>query len=349
MDCALDFNRSLPALILGVTLVGSVVHPDALVAQDAYRRCPRVSNPDDEEADARGRRICDEFTRLGAHDWAGSYTSGIAAFLTIAPDCGFVAYENISMQFISLIDHGDLTSVDSDVIRPSPFRDPGTAPDPATAVPRRRFGGISDEMCIVRWDDYRFLVPRDAMLMFCNFANADLPVSIQFYLRGPGLGSLNANLPFDAFIKFPPSGLPDVAREFRDHLLLQAIDATVIEVQESRTVTIADPMGRWERHVTVTLDAGSRAGLHPGMWLFVPERAMAVVAIVDSVTESQAIATIRTNAQSNSTCDPQIGDAFTTRPFVSTGGPQKLSHRQWELHRLIDDLIRVDPVVESSR
>lgn len=299
--------------------------------------CGRMPSAADVTAAWRCRRICDELHSLGDHDWAGTYLFGMLAFCTIAPESGYVAYEAISMESFALIDHGRAAASNGDAIRFQSARSAavGAAEQPSPG----RFGRLSDEMIIVRWGDYRFLVPRNEILAFCNYANASLPVGLAFYLRDRQYSCCEEILA--TFVSSRAPGLPDVPDEFRDFLCTRPIDARVIAVGESKWVLRAAPRIWTEWRTAVTLDAGARDGLRPGMWLFVPDRDVAVVAVVDSVSEEQASATIRIDPRAEAVCEAQVGDPFTTQPFAPIG-PRRTHAALFKLHNLIEPLIRED-------
>ena len=152
---------------------------------------------------------------------------------------------------------------------------------------------FSSRLLRVRWGPRDYLIPEERMLEFANAVNAGIeprtPGFGLFYLRNAGTAPL-------------VGGLPDLPAVWRPYLLPAPLRGRVTRVLQRET-----------RHLRpiVVIDAGSSAGLRPGMTLFAfnPRRpSFGAYLVITSVSENTA--EVRVTLQYRHI---RVGDTWSSR------------------------------------
>lgn len=193
--------------------------------------------------------------------WCGN--SHVAEHVELAPRAGIVWSYESGFSGERWTNHGDVVESDAEhiVVR--------WAIDPASLRVNggvRSATGLSDEIFLVKWGDYAFLVPHVRMRAFCDDFSAFYdPRMIEFPRRWTGATPQRTS---DARgdEEPVPEGMPAVPAEFRKFLAPRDLVAHVVAAGE----TIArDEGGAYVvRERALTLDVGAREGLALDMRLF---------------------------------------------------------------------------------
>jgi hypothetical protein len=191
-----------------------------------------------------------EIQSLPGHPWAGVYSCGdglgFNVAISVAPQSGLYYSWNGCLGLYDW-NYGRIEEVKEETIKLELALDPKW----------NSFFYLSSELCRVRWGPRRYLIPRSQMLNFLNAVNeGSARDGTSFPLRREDQG-------------LPASGLPEVPAEYRRWILESPISATITAVKSS----VVEVKGRdgETSPITVTLDAGSEAGLIAGMRLTVRE------------------------------------------------------------------------------
>jgi hypothetical protein len=195
-------------------------------------------------------RVLAELQGLDAHDWAGDYCAGdllgVNLSLTLAPRTGFV-YEWHGCLGLYDRNYGAV-ALEAGRVRLSPtFKDR-----------KLDFVGIASELIPVPWQGRRYLIPVKEVIDFCNCVNNGheprTTAHGRFLLRR---SDETKNV----------AGLPDLPPRYRDYLLAEPVDASVLAVGATTTRPSAGELKY--RDTPLTLDAGKNKGLKRGMTLVV--------------------------------------------------------------------------------
>jgi hypothetical protein len=125
---------------------------------------------------------------------------------------------------------------------------------------REEIYGFDSAFVPVKWGQRRYLIVPKEITRFCNAINSgDEP-------RRAGHGKFLLCRDLD---EKPPTGKPELPREFASMLLDAPLRASVVAVKESRLTTRNS--AEWRESV-VALDIGSKDGAWEGMELFLVDR-----------------------------------------------------------------------------
>jgi len=246
------------------------------------------------EADARRTKILAEVAAFGGKEWAGSYYAGdglgVNTTLVLAPQAGFV-FEWHGCMGVYDRNYGPVTVVDGTLTLTFTFENSHDG-----------FEGIASEFVPVTWGARVYLVPADDVIGFCGAVNSgEEPRSNMHgnYLLRRGDEAK------------PVEGWPAVPAAYRVCLLPEPVQAAVIAVGSSTTRT---GKGTVEfRETPVTIDAGTKHGLQPGMQLYVTEPANLVEWIRLVTLEEDRAQGVMTEVGLNGD-PPQVGWRLSTLP-----------------------------------
>lgn len=208
------------------------------------------------QVDERSKPIEKEVASLPQHDWAGDYYwgDGLGANvrLLLAPSNGFVFTWNGCMGLYGH-NYGPVT-VENGVITLKPEE-----PNPGD-----KFGGIATQFIALHWGDRHYLIPQQRIIDFANAYNKGFEPRESVY----GMFLLR-----DGDEKKKAAGKPPVPAEYRDYFLDKPITAHITAVTNVRTPD------QYTRLADVVVDAGTRAGLKPGMEMAIRSRTGGTVRI----------------------------------------------------------------------
>jgi hypothetical protein len=144
-----------------------------------------------------------------------------------------------------------------------------------------------------------YLVPADGMVGFCNEVNDG---------SEPASGRSGSYLLRRGDEKLKVTGMPDVPREYRPYLLKEPITAEITAVGRYRTHP--GLAGTTFRETTVTVNAGKRNGLLPGMELVVTSPDMVERVKITKVSEEAAEGTVTQSGDTDRA--PKVGWKLST-------------------------------------
>jgi hypothetical protein len=268
-----------------------------------------------ESAYVRRQEIRKEIASLKNHPRASEYFKGdglgMNILLSIAPKAGYV-YEWYGCEGLYVRDYGTVVWKDGE-IRPS-HTYKNTVGD--------GFYGIADALIPVDWGDRKYLISPDEIIDFCNDVNAGREPRTSEYGRRHGMYGMS-------FLRLGDGekqvlGLPMVPTDYRPYLLKEPITASII--------AIGNPVKKSGRYVdkwtsVVTIDAGKKQGLLPGMQLYLidPKRNVNSLGIYDidslrisRVEDDKADAVLEQIDNQNRAPCLQVGWKVSTRPLQPT-------------------------------
>lgn len=194
--------------------------------------------------------------------WCGNCS--VSEHVELAPHAGVVWTYQSGFGGLSWTNHGDVVESRPDRILVRWALDPATL---RTDDGVRAGGGLSDELFVVAWGSYSFLVPRDRMRAFCDEINARGDARMAA-MPWRWTGTIPRRTSESGGDDEPaPDGSPAIPIEFRPLLLPKPIQTRVTAAGES--VVHYDGTSTYAEHeIALTVDAGSRSGLARGMRLF---------------------------------------------------------------------------------
>jgi len=251
----------------------------------------KFSDEAGEEAAQRMGRIETEIAALGAQDpWAGDYFCGdglgVRLLLQVAPNAGFL-FEHWGCLGLYDRNWGEIDERDGALAFTCHF------------VNEREGPFFHSAYVPAKWGERRYLIAPRQMKSFCNAVNmGDEP-------RASGYGDflLRRNES-----ETPPTGLPELPREFASMVRDHPLQASVVAVQVGRFVKTS---GVRLRTTVVTLDVGSKDGAWEGMELFVIGQRLISKLTISKCQDSHC------SAESNFRVDeqlPEIGWKLASRP-----------------------------------
>ena len=250
------------------------------------------------EAQARIEKIRNEIKSLNGHPWAGEYYHGdglgVNVSFYIAPDAGFV-FEWRGCLGLYDRNYGTV-SFENDLVSINPI------------LPNRRgagFEGIAMEFLPVFWGKRVYMVPSDEVVKFCNDINSE---------REPRKEAHGFFLLRRGDEKVEVTGFPVLPEKYRPYILKKPVRVTVISVGESETK--AGRYGGSWIYTTVTVMAGSKQGLLPGMRMYLvnPEHVSTGLLEVVEVSATSAKVLVRRDADSKYDQALQAGWQLATCP-----------------------------------
>lgn len=261
----------------------------------SYRLAKRT-NEEQPRFSAREANLTVELAGLGVQrdslgtakgpSWAGRYGwlgGDNAATLTIAPNSGFAFYWS-SVPSGEYVNHGSIAQASGSSIRLSPAID--------LRLPHRlRMAG---EYVPIKWGAWRFMVPVEEMVRFCNDVREDPEYA-------PYNGYLSNRVGEDP----PGEPLPHVPAKWQGFLTPPEVQASVTRIERVRGA----PNGS-SCLLRLHLDKGE--GLLPGMRLF-GETAESQAIDIESITDSAAMAFYDYNRYRPPFKQPAVGTVFRTR------------------------------------
>jgi hypothetical protein len=264
------------------------------------------------------KRVDAEIASNPNHPWAGEYQCGgwenmMATYLTIAPQSGFV----FARWCPDCYDR-NYGTVREDAKR---IRLSCAFENKKKVVHDLVFEGIADELIPVVWGPRHYLIGADEMITFLNSVNSGW--------EGRYLGKRrveNGWEPRFAETKFllrrgdekkRVTGLPAIPVEYKKYLLKEPVTAEIIVVGGSQR----DDLYR-SIDTAVTIDAGQRNGLLPGMELYpiAPDNVLGYRLRLTKISEKTADGKL---TQYDHLPTPQRGCKLSTRlpPECSMRGP----------------------------
>jgi hypothetical protein len=204
------------------------------------------------EATSKRQEILREIGKLKGHQWAGEYYAGdglgVNTSLITAPASGYV-FEWHGCLGLYDRNYGAVAWTNNRIRLSFTFENQ-----------RKGFQGIAPEFIPISWASRHYFIPADDLIGFCNDVNQG---------REPRDHSHGAYLLRQGDEKKAASGFPNVPEEYRQYLLAKPIEATIISVGQ---YTTRPSVVEWKfKDTPVTIDAGTRQGLHVGMELVVTE------------------------------------------------------------------------------
>jgi hypothetical protein len=203
-------------------------------------------------AASKRRAILAEIKKFPSHPWAGEYYAGdglgVNTLFVAAPISGYV-FEWHGCMGVYDRNYGAAAWTNGRIRLSFTFENQ-----------TKGFQGIAAELTPVSWGPRHYLIPADDLVGFCNNVNEGREPrndSHGFYLLREGDENKSV------------SGFPNVPEEYRQYLLAKPIEATIIAVGQYTTrPSVVD----WKfKDTPVTIDAGTRQGLHVGTELVVTE------------------------------------------------------------------------------
>lgn len=191
-------------------------------------------------------RIHAEVKTLTNHAWAGEYYSGdglgVNVSLLLAPKAGYV-FEWHGCLGLYDRNYGGVSFTNGKIHLSFTFKNE-----------QKGFQGIAEQLIPVSWGERQYLIPSGDIVEFCNDVNAGTEPREDMHGR---------HLLREGDEKKKVRGFPAVPDEFRAYLLTKPIEATITTVGSYTTRPI---VCEWKfKDTPVTLDAGSEAGILPGM------------------------------------------------------------------------------------
>ena len=200
-----------------------------------------VPNPELDNARARHKRVAAEYDKKSEPpwklpEWAGNYSCSIMAGLLLMPDTGFVAWGDASLQFVFLINHGDVKEVEGRTLHLNLAIDPSTYADRGEMDFISPPIYISNQMIYAPGKRFAYLVPVERMRQFCNDVNGGLDLANRYYSKNIGPTRDTDPVPWAAeYSEGPPTDPVDVPHRFREYLLPTPITARVVWVSGAET------------------------------------------------------------------------------------------------------------------
>jgi hypothetical protein len=255
---------------------------------------PRRSAEAEQAASARRAEISAELEALGSHEWAGDYYAGdglgVNTSLILSPRSGHV-FEWHGCLGLYDRNYGAVKSEGRKLRLSFTFENV-----------RKGFRGLAPELVAIPWGTRVYLVPADDVIGFCNDVNAGAEPRTDVhggYLLRKGDDQKEV------------SGDPDLPAEYRDCLLKEPVEATVLEV---RDFTLRPSVSDWKfRDTPLTLAAGSEQGLRLGMRLYVIEPPNLVEWVTITRVEATRSEALMVQAEDDD-ASPKIGWRVSTRP-----------------------------------
>ena len=252
----------------------------------------RMSAAADEESTQRTARIEAEIAQLGEQrSWAGDYYYGdglgVNVELHIAPLSGF------EFEW-----HGCLGMYDRNW---GEVAERGGSLELTFHFPNERAGfhGLDTSFVPVEWGERRYLIPPSKVKRFCNAVNSG---------EEPRAAAWGSFLLSRAKDETPPSGKPEMPREFAKLVLDTPLVANVVAVKEG----VSDPShGATCRVTVVTLDIGSQNGAWEGMRLFLVDSRYGDSVTITKCDETRCEAEHETDRADAEI--PAVGWKLTTR------------------------------------
>jgi len=234
-----------------------------------------------------------------AREWAGTYYCGDGLGMNVAialgPEGDFVYTWN-----------GCLGLYDSNIAKVRETKDDRLVLDLEDRPGDSSMRYMDDEFALVRWGERRYLVPMRKLQDFCNDVNRgweSAHPALSHAMKGTGRGRRSGEE------TQAPGGLPEVPEFARPWLLSGPIEATVVRVENVRTVpTSAAKLA--DLRADATIDAGARKGLVAGMEMHIPGDEMCTIELV-GVDDDESTGTLRGMLYDR-------GDGFTT-DFLRAG------------------------------
>ncbi len=216
----------------------------------------------DDAADYALLRTKAEQTALPAagaamHDWAGKYECRRTEFRgrsTLSLTDGDVLWDVDGTSFGTTL-RGRVAGLDEPVLRLD-FPAGRRLLRWARYAPGGRAAGLDSQLVLVRWGEWRFLVPPDELLTFCNDVNSQEPLSDQHLIRYPPTVSEHEHLrgrPFSA-------ELPQVPAPYDGYLV-----AAPLELSLRRSQALTLDLRRTS--VDMLRDLKKMAGVEPRAYL----------------------------------------------------------------------------------
>ena len=264
------------------------------------------------EVETRLEHVAEELRKADPDlpEWAGSYRAedGMegGVLLAVAPESGlgFLHFSDVGGAVVDA-NHGPIAprpDAALEVRFAAPLRQRARLEQ--AGLPRVLYAA---PWHLVPWGEDRYLVPRPALVAFCNAVNAggeDVPRFFRKQIPGQ---------PVRTRSRAPaPPGLPSVPEEFAPFLLAAPLEGTLLDVAEPERLdggAVLHP----ELEFPALLDLGARDGLLPGMVLHGLGEASPVEAEVLELEEDRALLAIRTGAWSSPRRTPRVGWRFSTR------------------------------------
>jgi hypothetical protein len=210
-----------------------------------------------ESAYARRQEIREEIASLKDHPWAGEYFKGdglgMNIMLSIAPKAGYV-FEWHGCEGLYVRDYGTVEWKDGE-IRPSHVYKKAVG----------NFYGIADALIPVAWGDRKYLISSDEVVDFCNDVNAGFEPRTDEYGRRYGHQEHGMSFLRLGDQEKQVVGPPIVPKDYRPYLLKEPITAAILAVGEPVKKSDRDRV-KWT--TAVTIDAGKKKGVLPGMQLY---------------------------------------------------------------------------------
>ena len=279
-------------LRLGFLAIGFASSAILTLAQDRYDS--KRSAEAESTAKKLGQQIRKEISRLKNHEWAGEYYEGdglgVNVSLVIAPEHGYV-FEWHGCLGLYDRNYGHVTATNGRLQLSFTFTNK-----------QEGFGGIANEFIPVRWGERIYLVPPKEIVGFCNEVNS---------------GFEPRNNPHGRYLlrrgdeKKKAKGNPAIPSEFQTCLLKQPIEASITQIlKTSMKPSRADFQFK---DTTVTISAGKKQGLQPGMELYVtdPDRLVETVTVL-SVLEDASEGIITQTVKHDPA--PKVGWKLSTSP-----------------------------------
>lgn len=167
---------------------------------------------------------------------------------------------------------------------------------------RRGFQGLAEVFVPIHWGDRTYLIADDEIVDFCNDVNNG---------REPRIRAHGRHLLRAGDENKQATGEPEVPPQFRKYLLKKPITASIVAAGKASTRPSVSSFNF--RDVEVTVDAGSKEGVVPGMDMHAvsPGAAFETVKIT-RVKDDTAFGIITQIGENQSM--PQIGWRFSTKP-----------------------------------
>lgn len=268
----------------------------------AFVACSRTRSPSPDAAprtaedtirafDARRIAIDGELRTLGpGHAWAGDYYygDGLGAnvYVHLAPQAGFVSWI-AGCTGGGPRDFGDVVERDGKLeLTSRVFR----KPEDSLCVGSR--------LALVNWGERRYLLEPEQMKAFCNEINAG---------REPRSSNWGNFLMRHEEVARPPTGKPELPREFMSMLLESPLRASIIAVGAARPCT---PTSKLNRVCTVTVDVGTRDRAWEGMELYVVQPPLNYRVTINKCTDSTSELECAFGLPST---EPHVGWKLSTR------------------------------------
>lgn len=275
------------------TILVRFILPCALILTAA---CQSMDNTKRSEAterktDERRDQIEMEIARLEKHTWAGEYYQGdglgMNIAMSIAPKNGFAFSWH---GCLGLYDQNYGAVVETNGFLKLTF-----------ALPNERggFRGLAREFIPVHWGPRTYLVASDEIADFCNDVNSG---------REPRNDMHGRHLLRDGDEKKRANGEPEIPAQFRQYLLKKPITANIVAV--GKVSTRPSIVEFKFKDIEVTLDAGKKDGLLPGMELRVISNNAFDSVKITRVEENQAFGRITQIGEDDPM--PQVGWKFST-------------------------------------